>query len=521
MWLHSRNLTALMLSIIVVMSAAQTAGIMPKSVSADNTLSLRLLRAPTSTESIFASGDVKVNIESGQLTIELRQVFPKSVYEAFFVFSTSGTNIQLGNVATGNEEEGHLETTLSYGTYLGIFQILRLGLPQFVSASTPFTIGLTATATEGVTSNKAGSSFTTTSATTSTSPLTSVTQTASATAQVQFRVEPASRTINTGDIARFNIHIYSNGTASVLLAAKGIPHRSTAIFTQYVGVASPEFHSDLIVVTSDDTPIGAYSITVISLIKGQEFDVQVTLQVASSSTTTIQTNTSTTVTVGLALDLSLSIDRHHYEPNATVNLQGQVFDEARSAVADATVLLQVDGPTGGEIIFSNKTDTAGVFRLSFRLLPNATAGTYTAFVSATKSGYPSATTHTSFVVTASATPSVVIDDIYATDISGNRSAIFSAGQTALVWVVVENSGATVPEGVIWVQIRDANGTPIWIDIHISPLATNQTVKVAFSFQVTSGMKTGLYAATALVSDKLISQGGTFFATANTEFAVTL
>lgn len=232
------------------------------------------------------------------------------------------------------------------------------------------------------------------------------------------------------------------------------------------------------------------------------------------------TTTSKTVSTSAALDVSLSTDRHHYKANDTVNLQGRVIDEVGSAVAGANVSLQVDGPTGAEIfLISLKTDTAGVFGRNFTLT-NAANGTYTAFASATKVGYASATIHTTFVVGTSSTPSVVIKDIFASDMSGNRSTIFSAGQTVLVWVVVENSGATVPEGVIWVQIRDGNGTPIWIDIYISRLETGQTVKVAFGFLVTSGMSTGLYTANALVSDRLISQGGTFFASATTEFTLT-
>lgn len=517
MRLHSRNLIALMLSIIVAISAVQTAEIMPKSVSADNTLSIQLLRAPTSTESISASGDVKVDLESGQLRIELKQASSSSVYQAIFV--ASGTNTQLGNITTGNGGGGHLETTLSSGAYVGVFQILRLGLMQFVGANTSFTIRLTATATETVTANKTRSSVTSTSEITSTQ--TGKTGIITVTGQVQFRVEPHSTTINTGEFARFNITVLANGTATVVLAAKGVPPRSVAIFTQKAGVADPEFHSYLVIVTRDDTPIGTYRITVISLLNGQEFDAQVSLQIASSSTTTSQTSTSTTVTVGAVLDVSLSTDQPHYEPNATVNLQGRVTDDAGSAVADASVSLQVDGPTGAEIDFlSLKTDPAGVF--SFKLPANATtrSGTYTAFASATKSGYTSATTHTTFVVGTSSTPSIVIKDLYATDMSGNRSAIFSVGQTVLVWVVVGNSGATLIDGVIWVQIRDANGTPIWIQIHIFTLGTGQTVEVAFGFQVTSGVTPGLYTANALVSDRLISQGGTFFASSNIEFALT-
>ena len=89
----------------------------------------------------------------------------------------------------------------------------------------------------------------------------------------------------------------------------------------------------------------------------------------------------------------------------------------------------------------------------------------------------------------------------------------------MVWVVVENSGATF-EGVIWVQIRDPHGTPVWIQFQISQLGTGQTIKVAFGFAITANMASGLYTANTLVSDKLISQGGTFLASANTEFALT-
>lgn len=69
------------------------------------------------------------------------------------------------------------------------------------------------------------------------------------------------------------------------------------------------------------------------------------------------------------------------------------------------------------------------------------------------------------------------------------------------------------------QIRDAQGTPIWIQFQISQLETGQTLKIAFGFQLTAGVPSGLYAASALVSDKLISQGGSFFASANIQFAI--
>jgi len=292
-----------------------------------------------------------------------------------------------------------------------------------------------------------------------------------------------------------------------------------AIFTRDVGIANPEFHSDLIIATSHDTPLGDCKIIVIALVNGEEFNSQVNLAIAGYSTVTLN-QTTTSTAASYVLDVSLSTDQRQYQPNATVNIQGYVTDEEGGAIQDARVAVQVDGPAGAEIMFMNslQTDMAGVFRVSFSLPSNSTAGTYTTFASASKSGYASATTHRTFVVGISPTPSVVIREVYTTDLSGNSSAVFSPGQTVLVWVVVENGGATF-DGVIWVQIRDANGTPIWIQFHISSLDRGQSVAVAFGFQVTTGVSPGIYTASILVSDKLISQGGSFFASANAEFAV--
>jgi hypothetical protein len=514
MHLRSRNLIALMLSVIVSLSAAQAIGLTPRAVSADKTLPIRLLRAPTSTEPASAIASMEVNLETGQAAIDVRGSSRNSDYQAVFL---NGTTLQLGTFSTGDAGDAHTEVTLSFGTYIGVFQLLRLDLPQFVSANTSFTIGFASTQTVE-TNETTNSSVTTTTETTQIQ--TNETETTSTTRQVLLRVEPPSLTMNKNGIARFNIHIHANGSANVLLAAKGVPPNSVAIFTQEAGLASPEFNSALIIAGSDNTPIGSYEITVISQVNGQEFDATLALEVKSSSGTT-NTQTSTSNLQSAALDVSVGTDQHNYEPNATVYIKGRVTDAAGSAVRDADVSVQVDGPAGLEIEFMTglKTDSAGVFRNSFEIPSNSTAGTYTVFASVAKAGYAGATTHTTFVVGTSSTPSVVIGDVYTTDLSGNRSVVFRAGQTILVWVVVENSGVTF-SGVIWVQIRDANGTPIWIQFQITPLGTAQTMRVAFGFQVTSSMSTGVYTVNTLVSDKLISQGGTFFASANTEFAIT-
>ena len=496
MSLRSRNLLALMLSMIVAISVAQTMGLTPSFVSADDKIFIQLTRTPTSTESTYANANVEIDTQSGGLTIEIKQASPNSTYLALFV--ASGNNIQLGNITTDDKGQGSFETTLTAGKYEGAFQILRLGLLQFASSPTAFTVTASESETRTLSTNSTSFNLT----------------------QVQFHVEPPSQTINAGDFAKFNLQVLVNTTADVVLTASGLPVHSIAIFTRYVGVADPEFHSDLIIATSRDTPIGSYNITVVALVNGHEFNAGVNLEIAGYSTATLN-QTTTSTSQSFVLDVSLSTDQLQYQPNATVNIQGYVTDEEGGAIVDATVAVQVDGPTGAEIMFTNslQTDAAGVFRVSFNLPSNATAGTYTTFASASKSGYVSATTHRTFTVGISTTPSVVIRDVYTTDLSGNRSAVFTSGQTVLVWVMVENDGATF-NGVIWVQIRDAGGTPIWIQFHISSLERGQSVVVAFGFQVTQSVPPGVYTANILVSDKLISQGGTFFASANVEFAVT-
>ena len=452
---------------------------------------------------------------TGHVKVELKQATPNAAYLVLFVSTATSSSIQVGTLSTNGGGEGTLDGTLTAGTYVGLFQVLRANAIQFITVDTTFTIGATATAT--IISSTTNSTSETTETTTSQSA-TTTTQTISETAQttVSVNVEPTVRTISAGAFAKFEINIHTNAFANVLLTARSVPPRSVAIFTKNLGVANPEFSSILTIVTSAETPAGSYGVTLIAMVNGVEYNSQIGLEVTAGSTVT-QTGT---MTAGTSLAIALSTDEHHYEANATVNLQGHVTDDTGSAVADASVALQVDGPTGAEIAYLTdlRTNAAGLFYASVDLSA-ATSGTYTVFATATKAGFTGATTHTTFVIGTSTTPSVIIKEVYVTDISGTRTTTFSAGQTVLIWVIVENSGATF-DGVIWVQIRDPNGTPVWIQFQISQLGTGQTVKIAFGFAITAGMGVGLYTANALVSDKLISQGGAFLATANVDFALT-
>jgi len=459
-----------------------------------------------STEPGSATGTIAIDLSSGQLQAELNGSSPSSVY--VFAFLSSSQTLQLGMLTTDLQGRGTLEASLSPGNYDGRFEVASLGTLQFISEEASFTIASTVTVTATETNSTTETSTATETQTTSTS----------ATMQIEFQIEPAFRSIAAGAFAKFNIRVDRHGgTSNVLLVARGIPDNSVAIFTPNIGLANPTFHSTLTIVTAINTRPGTYAIVVSAVVDGQKYDAEVGLGIEASATS----HTTTVIPPVASLSLTIGTDQHHYEQNATVTVEGHVRDNSGGAVAESSVSVQVDGPTGTEIVFVStiRTDSAGLFHLEFTLSANATVGTYTVFASASKEGYASATTHTTFVVGVSSTPSVVIREVYVTDTAGSRSAVFTLGQTVVVWVVVENSGAAF-EGVIWVQIRDPNGVPLAIQFHVSTLETGETVKEGFGFTLLTAPVLGLYTANALVSDKLISQGGTFFASADTQFALT-
>jgi len=335
-----------------------------------------------------------------------------------------------------------------------------------------------------------------------------------------FQIQPSSGTISAGAIAEFDIHIVGNSTANIFLVARGLPPDSVAIFTPNLGVATSDFHSSLTIATSPDTPAGNYSVTAVARINGNELTSQVGLKIVVPANITTSANTTMNVSVGSALAMTVTTDQAQYQPNSTVTIQGQVRDSTGSGVTGVTVSVQVDAPTGTELFFANniQTDGAGIFQTQVNLPPSSPTGTYTVFTSATKSSYSSVTTTTTFVVGTSTTPSVIIKAVYAGDSAGNPTSTFTEGQTIWIWVVVENIGATF-QGVVWIQVRDPNGVPVQIQMHVSTLNGGETIKDGLDFTLPDQSTMGVYTVNALVSDKLISQGGTFLASADAQFAL--
>ena len=93
---RSRTNTALLLLLLAAVSALQTSGAITN-VSADNTLTIQLTRASLSTDPLSGSGTVQINLNTGQLTVELNQATPDSVYASLFVSPPPSATLQLGS----------------------------------------------------------------------------------------------------------------------------------------------------------------------------------------------------------------------------------------------------------------------------------------------------------------------------------------------------------------------------------------------------------------------------------------
>ncbi len=508
---RSRNNTALLLLLLAAVSALQTSGAITN-VSADNTLTIQLTRASLSTDPLSGSGTVQINLNTGQLTVELNQATPDSVYTSLFVSPSPSTTLLLGSLDTDLGGSGSVQANLSGGSYSGVFEVTRLSVVQYSSTTATFTTG-----TSGSTSTSVNATSTQTSTQT---PQSGNTFSANNTNSFTFQIQPSSNTITAGAFAKFDIRIVGNSTADVFLVARAVPPDSVAIFTPNVGVATPDFSSSLTIVTSADTPAGNYAVTAVAIINGKELTSQVGLQILAPASVTASANTTTNVSFGTTLTMTVTTDQPQYQPNSTVTIQGQVRDSTGSAVPGVTVSVQVDAPTGSELFSANSilTDAAGIFQAQVNLPPSSPTGTYTVFTSATKSSYSSVTTRTTFVVGTSTTPSVIIKAVYAGDSVGNPTSTFTKGQTIWIWVVIENIGTTF-QGVVWIQVRDPNGVPVQIQIHISKLDAGETIKDGLGFTLLDHPTIGVYTVNALVSDKLISQGGTFLASADAQFAL--
>jgi len=133
---------------------------------------------------------------------------------------------------------------------------------------------------------------------------------------------------------------------------------------------------------------------------------------------------------------------------------------------------------------------------------------------------------------ATATVSIQIVGVYTTNSTGHNMTTFKRGQTVIVWVTVRNLGSDLdlpPLGPItWVEVTDPRSAPFTVQFHIGVLpGGGRITRAGFNVRLDYGpgivdIPTGTYRASGFVSDKMISQGGSFFAPqASATFEVSL
>lgn len=116
---------------------------------------------------------------------------------------------------------------------------------------------------------------------------------------------------------------------------------------------------------------------------------------------------------------------------------------------------------------------------------------------------------------------IQIVGVYTTNSTGYNMTTFKRGQTVIVWVAVRNLGSDLdlpPLGpIMWVEIADPRNAPFTVQFHIGVLlGGGRITRAGFNVRLDYGpgivdIPTGTYRASGFVSDKMISQGGSFFA----------
>lgn len=440
-------------------------------------------------------GEIELNLASGNLEISVDHAQPSTQYVAVFVGYTG--SLTLGILSTDSNGDGELETTIPDGQYSGRFALQLGGQSQFTTAVASFAVGV---ATQSTTT-------------------TTTSRTETTVGEISVVVEPPSRSVVAGHSARFTVQVTSHEDETVFLSIRNVPVGAVAVFTPSFGKPKPMLLSILTVITTTETPSGLYTLTILITTEDKEFATDVALQVTGGVTVTTTTTAGTTTQA--ALSVSVLTDRATYNANQTVSIEGQVKDSSQNSVGGASVSLQVVNSNGATIyIESLATNNAGFYHATFKLSSDAIPGTYTVFVTVTKEGFIGAANHTSFVVGTSTSPSVVISEIFTGDSAGNVKVEFAKGETVFVWVVIQNTGADLANGVIWVQVQDPNGVAISIQIQITTIATGQTIQFAFGMPLPGSAPSGTFKVSAFVSNRMISQGGSFLASGRTQFAVT-
>lgn len=343
------------------------------------------------------------------------------------------------------------------------------------------------------------------------------------------RVEPQAHTIkhlkngkNRSATYSVKVTALSEFRGEVELSVTGLPPTCIAFFNPQKAIPKPVFSSVLKIVVPPTAPAGVYTLKIAGASSKTTRDATATLIVEGepgiTTTTTVQT---TSVTTTPELTVTVAADQENYSPGQEVEISGHVRLDSGASAAGAAVSLEVLEPAGERIhVAVLQTDDNGHFIENFTLMSNAANGTYTIYVTASMSGYKDALATATFTVGLSGVPSVHIVEASVTLPNDTLSSEFRPGETVVVWTAVNNTGADLVGGSMWVEVLDPDNSPMTLVVVVVTIHTGEQVRVGVHVILASDAKTGIYTVRILVSDRPILAGGKFLDSEETAFLVT-
>lgn len=334
------------------------------------------------------------------------------------------------------------------------------------------------------------------------------------------KVDPQNHTIHRDEkirTATYSVLVkaLSGFRGEVELSIEGLPDSIEAIFNPEEGVPKPVFMSILKISVDPSTPSGVYPLTVISSSEHTVHRATATLVVKGESVTT------TTTLYEKRMKVTVSTSAMNYKKGDEVEIFGFVKLRSGGSVAGANVSLSIVNPLGNDIhVRSMVTDKSGRYSDNFTLPLDAVEGTYAVYVSADTPTHGHGFARVAFTVGTSETPSIRIVNATVAMVNGTVSSEFHPGETFVVWVAVNNSGAVLKDGRIWVEVLDSNNVPITVTAVMVTIHTGEEVKTGIQVALKSSASTGTYTIRCLVSNAPITTGGRFLDTKETIFLVT-
>jgi len=332
-------------------------------------------------------------------------------------------------------------------------------------------------------------------------------------------------------------------SGEVQLDIKGLPEDSEHVFSHEEGVPNPVFQSVLRVEVGHSTAPGQYLLTIIATSQenGQHGDDQRSegddqigaadhseadehSEIVHKATVILIVDGQPTTTDGhfeKRLQVRVSTNEEDYLKGAKVYIFGHVDLRHGDSIADALVSIQVLDPSGQtKHINSTKTNEAGHFSDLFTLSSDAVEGLYTVYVTASFAPYKDAVAKTTFTIGGSDAPSIHVTKVTVAKTDDTTPSEFHAGETVVVWITINNTGADLENGMIWVEIIDSNHVPISVVVVIATIHHGEQVKTGLQVVLGSNSPTGIYSVNSLVSNGEINKGGKFLDSEETTFAVT-